>query len=147
MLFIKQQSKTEAKGQILMSFLLVRPGISQWVIKLSLENHSAVPCNYSQPHKNQWRWEWKRAAILEKNKLGTLIAGGNRMGNEQLDPSPQFGPFRSVRSNFPPELSASLAVYIHRGGLSTGSLPARCSATIPRYCPVRVQTPAAAVSW
>lgn len=146
MLFIKQQSKTEAKGQILMSFLLVKPGVSQWVINLSLENHGAVPCNYGQPHKHQWRWEWKRAAVLEKNKLGTLIVGGNRMNNKQLDPSPQFGPFRSVRLIFPPELSASLAVCIHRGGLSTGSLPAQCSAIIPRYCPARVQTPGSAVS-
>lgn len=80
-----------------MSFLLVKQGISQWVINSPLENHSAVPYNYGWPHKNQWRWEWKRAATLEKRKLGTLIVGESRMNNEQPDPSPWFDTFKSVR--------------------------------------------------
>lgn len=131
-----------------MSFLLVKQDISQWVINSPLENHSAVPCNYGWPHKNQWRWEWKRAATLEKRKLGTLIVGESRMNNEQPDPTPWFGTFKSVRLivfffflNTP-----SLAVYICQGRTATGSFPVQRGAIIPRYCCARMQTQGALVS-
>lgn len=94
-----EQHNTE--GHILMSFLLEKPGMSQWVRNLLLGNHRAVPCNYGQAHKNWWRWEWERAAVLGKKKLGTLIIGRKeRIRNK--DPKPWLGMFRSVRLLFFP---------------------------------------------
>lgn len=86
-----------------------------------------------------------RLLHLRKKKLGTLIAGENGMDNEQLDPSPWFEMFKSVRFFF----FSPLTQYIARcqGGLSTGSLPVQRSAIIPRYCCARLQTQGPVVSW
>lgn len=97
--FLSKDRATQHRGPYSDVIFARKPGMSQWVRNLLLGNHRAVPCNYGQAHKNWWRWEWERAAVLGKKKLGTLIIGGKKRIRNK-DPKPWLGMFRSVRLLF-----------------------------------------------